>query len=147
MCSLLKGRRPRKLGVKDGKFLAAVRSSPNNVSSQANKELDASHYVAPLPFKSNDSPKAAIQKLVTIVDRMDRTKIVTEESNYLHVEFTSKLLGYCDDVEFYAADDGGIVDVRSASRLGYGDGGVNRRRVEAIRRKWEQLDNPGNAKL
>ena len=51
--------------------------------------------------------------------------------NYLYAEFRSKLLGYVDDVEFF--HDGAVIQVRSASRLGRRDFGVNRKRVEDLR--------------
>jgi uncharacterized protein (DUF1499 family) len=64
---------------------------------------------------------------------MPRVQIISEEGNYLYAEFTSSLMGYVDDVEFLAAPEQNIVHVRSASRLGYSDMGVNRARVETIR--------------
>ncbi len=65
---------------------------------------------------------------------MERTSIVSETDNYLYAEFTSKLMGYVDDVEFYFdPSTPGQIQVRSASRLGQSDLGVNRSRVEAIR--------------
>ena len=64
---------------------------------------------------------------------MPRTKIITAEGKYLYAEFTSAIMGYVDDVEFFANPDKGIIEVRSASRLGESDLGVNRQRIEAIR--------------
>jgi uncharacterized protein (DUF1499 family) len=63
---------------------------------------------------------------------LPRTRIVRDEANYLYAEFRSRLLGYVDDVEFFF--DGAAIQVRSASRLGRRDFGVNRKRVETIRR-------------
>ena len=63
---------------------------------------------------------------------MPRTRIISSDSHYLHAEFRSRLLRYVDDVEFH--DDGKVLHVRSASRLGRRDFGVNRARVEALRR-------------
>jgi len=139
MCKSLKlfaGQRPSKLGVKDGKFLAKTKSSPNNVSSQADKVNNPSHYVEPLQFTSG-TPKDAIQTLKSIVESMPRTEIVERTDDYLYAEFSSKLFGYVDDVEFYADNDG-VVQVRSSSRVGYSDTGINRKRVESIRQKWQQ---------
>ncbi len=64
---------------------------------------------------------------------MDRVNIVSEQDNYLYAEFTSRLMGYVDDVEFLADATQNLVHVRSASRLGHSDMGVNRNRIEAIR--------------
>ena len=137
MCKRMKlfeSRRPRTLGVKDGKFLAKIGSKPNNVSSQANKEVDSLHYVEPFYFTTG-SPSDAIQKLKLIVEGMERTHVVECTDGYLYTEFSSNLFGFVDDVEFYA-DQGGRIDVRSSSRIGYSDAGVNRKRVETIRQGW-----------
>lgn len=67
-----------------------------------------------------------------IAEQADAT-IVTSEEMYLHVEFRSKLLGFVDDVEFYLPEDAQQVEIRSASRLGWWDMGVNRKRMERFR--------------
>ena len=126
------GQRPDNLGVKDGKLMACP-GSPNCVSSQA-PSTDAEHSIAPLSYDS--SPAEAIARLKSIVEGMERTEIIKETDNYLYAEFTSKLMGFVDDVEFYAEPDTGTVHVRSASRLGQSDLGVNRQRIEAIRQQW-----------
>ena len=66
---------------------------------------------------------------------MERTTIIEETDNYLYAEFKSKLMGFVDDVEFYRDPAANVVHVRSASRLGKSDAGVNRQRVEEIRGK------------
>ena len=73
-----------------------------------------------------------IAALVEIVKTMPRTKVVTVESDYLHTEFRTRI-GFVDDVEFLVAD--GVTHVRSASRIGYGDHGVNRDRINGIRER------------
>jgi uncharacterized protein (DUF1499 family) len=119
------GRRPTNLGVRDGK-LAPCPASPNCVSSQA---TDAGHAVEPLRFTGDAG--AAMLRLKAVVQSMPRTQIVQSTADYLYAEFTSRLLGFVDDVEFHC--DGKVIHVRSASRLGYSDLGVNRSRVEEIR--------------
>ena len=116
------GERPNNLGVKDGK-LTACPGTPNCVNSQA---TDAQSKVEPLP-------DVAIAEIKKVIEGMERTTIVEETDNYLYAEFKSKLMGFVDDVEFYR--DAGMVHVRSASRLGQSDLGVNRKRVEEIRSK------------
>jgi uncharacterized protein (DUF1499 family) len=118
-------RRPANLGVKDGR-LAPCRRTPNCVSSQADPS-DREHYIAPL--------KASMQDVRKAVEALPRTRIVLAHSNYLYAEFRSKLLGYVDDVEFFF--DGTVVQVRSASRLGRRDFGVNRARIQQIRKLLE----------
>jgi uncharacterized protein (DUF1499 family) len=114
-------RRPANLGVNNGR-LAPCRRTPNCVSSQADPS-DAEHYIAPL--------KGTIEAVRKAVESLPRATIVSEKQNYLHAEFRSKLLGYVDDVEFFY--DGDAIQVRSASRLGRRDFGVNRNRVERLR--------------
>ena len=124
------GTRPTNLGVRDGQ-LAPLRSSPNSVSSQA---TDGAHAIAPLAVSGD--PRVAWQKLRAVVDSMPRTHVVDSKQDYLYAEFSTPLMGFVDDVEFYF--DGAVIHVRSASRLGYSDLGVNRKRVEAIRAAFER---------
>src|SRR5687767_1935839 len=114
-------RRPTNLGVREGR-LAPCRSTPNCVSSQADPS-DREHYIEPL--------RASMEEVRNAVEALPRTRIVLAHPDYLYAEFRSKLLGYVDDVEFFF--DGAVVQVRSASRVGRRDFGVNRDRVEKIR--------------
>jgi uncharacterized protein (DUF1499 family) len=77
--------------------------------------------------------------LKTVIQNQERTKIITETENYLYAEFTSKLMGFVDDVEFLLDDSAKVIHVRSASRLGKSDLGVNRQRIETIRAKLNEL--------
>jgi uncharacterized protein (DUF1499 family) len=70
---------------------------------------------------------------------MKKTQIITEDKNYLYAEFTSAIMGFVDDVEFYLDEDAKLIQVRSASRLGKSDLGVNRKRIETIRTKLKEL--------
>ena len=124
------GKRPNNLGVNGGK-LAPCPNSPNCVSSQS---TDAAHQIAPLAFTS--SPEEALANLKTIIESLPRTKIITESQDYLYAEFKSALLGFVDDVEFYLDRNANVIQVRSASRLGQSDLGVNRKRIETIRAKF-----------
>jgi uncharacterized protein (DUF1499 family) len=116
-------RRPTNLGVKDGR-LAPCRRTPNCVCSQADPS-DREHYILPL--------KAGLEEVRKAVEALPRTRIVVARPNYLYAEFRSRLLGFVDDVEFFF--DGTAVQVRSASRLGRRDFGVNRARIEELRRR------------
>jgi len=131
--TLFAGTRPDNLGVYSGR-LAPCPSSPNCVSSYSQ---DAEHGIASLSYDSE--PEIAIANLKQIVESIPRTNIVKEEENYLYAEFTSKIMGYVDDVEFYLDEEGNAIQVRSASRLGESDLGVNRKRVETIREKLNEL--------
>jgi len=108
--------------------LAPCPSSPNCVSTEAQ---DAGHIIAPYRYqKSKTDAKEALKE---ILRSLPRTKLVEEDEAYLHYEFTSLLLRFVDDVEFLLDDETKTIHFRSASRTGYGDFGVNRRRMEEIR--------------
>ncbi|MEO1069782.1 MAG: DUF1499 domain-containing protein [Cyanobacteria bacterium J06638_6] len=124
----LAGDRPANLGIKEGR-LAPCPDSPNCVVSQGAD--DAEHAIAPLTY-SGDAAQA-MARLTEIVKTMPRTTIVEATDNYLYAEFASKLMGFVDDVEFYLDPAESVIQVRSASRLGKSDLGVNRQRVETIR--------------
>lgn len=121
------GKRPSNLGVKDGLFTAPVSWKPNWVSSQ----IDAAdpHYIAPLKFTGD--AKAAMARLVKLVQAQARAAVIRSDDRYLNAEFSTSLMGYVDDVEFYC--DGKAIQARSSSRLGVRDFDVNRKRIEALR--------------
>ena len=132
---LFNGTRPDNLGVRDAR-LAPPKPTPNNVNSQTDRTADAKHYIEPLRYAGDASKAwAALRK---VVDAMPRVQVVKAETNYLYAEFTSKLMGFVDDTEFYLDEKAGVIHVRSASRLGRRDFGVNRERIESIRAKLAQ---------
>ena len=127
--TLFAGSQPEGLGVKQGQ-LSLCPSTPNCVSSQSQ---DAEHYIEPLTYQG-DNYRDAMIRLKEIITNQPRSYIVGESDNYLYAQFTSQWLGFVDDVEFYAnPDKPGVIEVRSASRLGESDLGVNRERIETLR--------------
>lgn len=131
------GKQPTNLGIKDGKF-APCPNTPNCVSSQA-IATDAEHKIAPIVYKS--APGDVIAKLKSVIEGIERTKIVTESGDYLYAQFTTALMGFVDDVEFYVdSSTPGQLQVRSASRLGQSDLGVNRKRIEEVRAKFAAIE-------
>jgi uncharacterized protein (DUF1499 family) len=120
------GKRPNNLGVKDGK-LAPCPGTPNCVNSQSDNPQSK---IEPLP-------PVAIAELKKVVEEMEGAKIIEQTDDYLYAEFKTKLMGFVDDVEFYLDKNENVVHVRSASRLGKSDLGVNRQRIELIREKLE----------
>ena len=76
-----------------------------------------------------DSVSNSFKKATNIVEGMERTNIVEENNLYLHAEITSRIMHYVDDFEIIGITEKGVLQVRSASRLGKGDFGVNRKRV------------------
>ena len=126
-------KRPDNLGLKDGR-LAPCKRTPNCVSSQADP-ADAEHYVAPIAFKGGASEALAAARKA--VESMQGGTVVRQEQNYLYAEFRTRIMGYVDDVELAFDQNASLLHVRSASRLGRRDFGVNRARVEAIRSRIE----------
>ncbi len=127
---------PTNIGVNNGK-LAICPSTPNCVNSQAIAG-DTEHAIQPIQIGGGIPQRMADLKLA--IRSMPRSIIIKETSNYLYVESTSKLMGFVDDVEFYLDDDSKFIQVRSASRLGESDLGVNRQRIEEIRAKVSSLN-------
>ncbi len=130
------GDRPTTLGIV-ANHLQACPDSPNCVSSQS---LDDEHRVEPIQLKGNS--RRAMQALKHAIDDSERAEVLKSEDNYLYAEFTSKLMGFVDDVEFFVNEDERTIEIRSASRMGESDLGVNRKRVEALRQQfWTLLDS------
>ena len=107
--------------------LAPCPDSPNCVST---KSKDPDRTMAPLPYHT--SGRESMDRLVAIVREMKRATIVSATPSYLHVEFRSALFRFVDDVEFVLEDSAGVIHFRSASRTGYYDFGVNRKRMKEI---------------
>ena len=108
-------------------------ASPNCVCSE---DPDPGHRVEPLSFSG---PAAeAMARLRTVIRALPRARIVSDHADSLQVEFRTPLLRFVDDVEFRLHPGAQVIQVRSASRIGYSDLGVNRRRVEQIREAFEK---------
>ena len=122
-------KRPDYLGVKDGR-LARPKSTPNCVSSQADPS-DAEHYLPPIAFKGNAA--GAMAAVRNAVEGMQDATVIRQEGGYLYAEYRTKVMRFVDDVEFLVDEKSGVIHVRSASRLGRRDFGVNRARVESLR--------------
>lgn len=127
------GTRPTDLGVHDGR-LKPCPNSPNCVCSY---DADAEHAIAPLSYTATSTE--AIIALKQVIQSLERTTVITESADYLYVEFSSKLMGFVDDVEFYLDPAAKVIQVRSASRLGKSDLGVNRTRIETIRTQLQAI--------
>jgi len=121
---MLNWKRPGNLGVREGR-LAPCKRSPNCVSSQADPG-DREHYIAPIDYAGS------MQALRHKLDSLPLARVISAEGSYLYAEFRTPLLGFVDDVELL--QEGALLHVRSASRLGRRDFGANRNRVEQLRR-------------
>ena len=114
-------------GAKAG-LLAACTDRNNCVSSDA---TEAKHAIA--PFRLKAPPADAWSELKRVIEATPDTRIVQATPDYLNAEFTTGRLRFTDDVEFLLRPQQNEIAVRSASRFGYYDFGVNRERVEALR--------------
>ncbi len=124
------GERPGDLGVRDGR-LAPCKPTPNCVASQTDRAADPGHYIPPIELRGD--PSQGWAALVELVRASPRVRIVDERPGYLHAEYASRAFGFVDDVEFQIDPAGMVVHVRSASRVGHSDFGVNRARIEDLR--------------
>ncbi|WP_339725891.1 DUF1499 domain-containing protein [uncultured Paraglaciecola sp.] len=119
-----------KLGVKSGQLMPCP-DKPNCVSTQATNEA---HFIQAIAFSG--SVQEAQDRLLQVLEGMERTKIIATEENYIRAEFTSNVFRFVDDAEFVflsAAEGKTMIHLRSASRIGHSDFGVNRQRMEQIR--------------
>ena len=121
------GTRPANLGIKDGR-LADCPSSPNCVSSDT---ADSAHSI--LAFDLIVAPTDGWRALRALLKELPRVQIITADEDYIHAECSSAVFGFVDDLELHLRSAQNSIAVRSASRLGHSDFGVNRKRVENLR--------------
>jgi len=111
-------------------------SSPNCVCTYEKKARKS----APnLPFKGTLDESRA--ELIKLISTLEGAVLVEENMTYLHFEFHTKVGRFIDDVEFYFDETNQEIHYRSASRLGYGDFGANKRRMKGILKIWKERDN------
>jgi len=89
------------------------------------------NHIEPISYTGDASE--VIDNVASLVPTMSGTKIIAQTENYLHVTYKTLLLGYTDDLELLRDDEQGMLQIRSASRLGRSDFGANRKRIEALR--------------
>ena len=118
----------KNLGVNNGQ-LSAMPKSPNAVSSQTN---DTDKQVDALPMTG--SGLETKEKVISCLKEMGGNAIKSETENYVYSVFTSRLMRFKDDVEFYIDESAQLVHFRSASRVGHSDLGANRKRYQAFKK-------------
>ena len=139
--NMLSGRRPQDLGERNGLLKPPVAASWNSVSSQAARHPHTDyHEIAPLRYQGDGN--AAFARLASIVREMPGATVVTSQPGYLYAEFQTPLLKFVDDVEFLLDQPASVIQMRSASRLGSKDFGANRKRLEAIRQRFDAQPLP-----
>ncbi len=136
---LLKGRTPIDLGVRDGR-LKPPSQTPNSISSQAH--LYPQHpqraYASMEPLRYSGDQAAAMQRLLGVLKADTSITLEQTTADYIHAVARTRLLRFADDLEFWFDPAQSVIQVRSASRLGRKDLGVNRERLEEIRARFER---------
>ena len=134
----LRGEPPARLGVQQGR-LKPPSLTPNSVSSQAGLYPDHTQrsYAEVAPFRYAGDGKAALRSLAALLEASERCVLVKREPDYLYAQCSTRWLKFTDDVEFSLDEAAAVIHVRSASRLGQKDFGVNRARVKALRARFE----------
>jgi uncharacterized protein (DUF1499 family) len=131
----LSGRAPTDLGVRDGR-LKAPSPTQNSVSSQADLYAGSGarvDYARIAPIAGGGDLGATMARLRAAIEATPGARVVEARPDYLYVQFTTRWLKFVDDAEFWASPAEGVIHLRSASRLGREDFGVNRARIERLR--------------
>lgn len=141
LLSFLTAKRPATVGATGGQLQACDAKRSNCVCSQHEMEgrTPGPHYVPPFAYEGDAGD--AMTRMIAVLMQQSHCRIVVNRPGYLHAEFTSPALGFVDDVEFLLSAADQRIHVRSASRIGLSDFGVNRARVEALREAFDEADD------
>ena len=141
LLSFLTARRPATVGVIGGRLQSCDPDKSNCVCSQHKQEGRSlgPHYVQPFAYEGDAGD--AMTRLIAVLMQKKNCRIVVNRPDYLHAECMSETLGFIDDVEFYLSAPEHLIHVRSASRLGLTDFGVNRARVKDLREAFDEADD------
>ncbi|MFD2230699.1 DUF1499 domain-containing protein [Alkalimarinus sediminis] len=131
------GTRPVDIGVSDNR-LTPCPDSPNCVSS-FEPQSDETHYISAYLIKG-DNQQQTWASLKSLIEQNSSAEIIKQDEQYIYAEYTSSIMRFVDDAEFLLDKENNSVQLRSASRLGYKDFGVNRERLEAIRTELQSQD-------
>jgi len=119
------------VGIVDGHFVPCPKT-PNCVSTMATDEV---HRIEPVRY--DGTAAEAMKAARAALESLPRTRILQQDPHYLRAEARTLIFRFVDDVEIYVPEGEGLVHYRSASRVGQGDVGTNRRRYESFREKVE----------
>jgi uncharacterized protein (DUF1499 family) len=120
--------------MKTAAKLKACSKTKKNCVSTAN----SSGYHAMVPIHFACEAAEAMNHLKNILHTMKNAEIAEQRKDYLHAVFTSNMLKFKDDVEFFIAAGDQQIHFRSSSRIGYYDFGVNRKRMDEIRERFKK---------
>ena len=127
LCTACFGQAPSNVGLMNNRFTPCP-STPNCVSSDA---TDPEHAIP--PYELLVPAPEAWRVLRAVIQARARTRVLAAGDDYIHAECRSLVFRFVDDIEFHLRPGAGVIAVKSASRVGQSDLGVNRRRVEGIR--------------
>lgn len=119
-------------GLVEGR-LQRCPDTPNCVSSEF--QSDAEHYIEPLVYAADDEAQV-LPRLKAIIREMGGS-VQVEATDYLAATFTSSIFRFVDDLEVRIDTDQKTIHLRSASRVGRGDFGANRKRVERLKNSFQ----------
>ena len=117
--------------MRDGEFLPGS-PNPNWVSSMADDKV---HGISPFGY-GGFSREESMNAILSILKAEKRCRIIAAETDYIHAEFRTRIFRFVDDTEFYFPPGQEVIHIKSASRPGQGDLGVNRKRMEMLREKF-----------
>ncbi len=103
----------------------------NLLNCTASTASEKKNRVEPIAYQGPDSE--VIKQIAALIAAQKNTKIITQNTNYLHATYKTALMGFTDDLELLLDNDSGVLHIRSASRIGQSDLGANRKRIEALR--------------
>lgn len=135
---MFSGSQPNDIGVVNQR-LKKPSLTRNSVSSQADLYPDhvQREYASIEPFSlKNNDVNSSMQHLSATLKMMPNLKIIEAKPDYIYAQAQTKVLKFVDDLEFWVNPVKNVIELRSASRLGKEDFGVNRQRIEAIRAKY-----------
>ena len=141
LLSFFTAKRPGSVGLVNGQLQPCDPDKSNCVCSQhgqPGRNLGP-HYVQPFPFTGDAGD--AMTRVVAVLMQRDKCYIAVNRPQYIHAEFTTDTLGLVDDVEFLLDQPKQVIHVRSASRLGVTDLGINRARVKDLREAFDEADD------
>jgi len=127
---------PTNIGLTKAGTLHPCPDSPNCVSTME-EATDKKHHIGAIYYES--TMEEALEHVLATIKEMKGTEVITRELNYIHVEFTTRLMSFVDDVEFLIDDERKTIHFRSASRVGYSDMGANRRRMEKFKEAFYRI--------
>jgi len=130
--AVLSQQQPSNLGLQNGR-LKACPDSPNCVCSESNSQSDAEHFIQAM----TGNAQTWVQLQQVLLKQGGDIQITT--GDYMHVTFNSAVFHYVDDVEVRFDKINSRIYLRSASRVGRSDFGVNRKRIENIKKALEDI--------